>query len=31
MPPYCSTADELDHVFDAIGEIVDGIGSNLMK
>ncbi|GAB1715499.1 MAG: aminotransferase [Nitrobacter sp.] len=26
MPPYCSTPQELDRVFDAIGEIVDGIG-----
>jgi adenosylmethionine-8-amino-7-oxononanoate aminotransferase len=26
MPPYCSTQQELDCVFDAIGEIVDGIG-----
>ena len=25
MPPYCSTADELDFVFDAMGEIVDKI------
>lgn len=26
MPPYCSTPDEIDRVFDAIFEIVDGIG-----
>lgn len=26
MPPYCSTADELDLVFDAIGDIADEIG-----
>ena len=26
MPPYCSTPDELDSVFDAISEIADGIG-----
>jgi adenosylmethionine-8-amino-7-oxononanoate aminotransferase len=26
MPPYCSTPQELERVFDAIGEIVDGIG-----
>jgi adenosylmethionine-8-amino-7-oxononanoate aminotransferase len=26
MPPYCSTPQELDRVFDAISEIVDGIG-----
>ena len=26
MPPYCSTPDEIDRVFDAICEIVDGIG-----
>ncbi|WP_438278981.1 adenosylmethionine--8-amino-7-oxononanoate transaminase [Nitrobacter sp.] len=25
MPPYCSTPQELKRVFDAIGEIVDGI------
>jgi adenosylmethionine-8-amino-7-oxononanoate aminotransferase len=25
MPPYCSTANELDFVFDAMGEIVDKI------
>jgi adenosylmethionine-8-amino-7-oxononanoate aminotransferase len=25
MPPYCSTADELDCVYDAIGEIADEI------
>lgn len=26
MPPYCSTPQELERVFDAIGEIVDEIG-----
>jgi adenosylmethionine---8-amino-7-oxononanoate aminotransferase len=26
MPPYCSGASELDLVYEAIGEIVDGIG-----
>jgi adenosylmethionine-8-amino-7-oxononanoate aminotransferase len=26
MPPYCSTTDEIDLVFDAIGEIADGMG-----
>jgi adenosylmethionine-8-amino-7-oxononanoate aminotransferase len=26
MPPYCSTAQEIDRVFDAISEIVDEIG-----
>ncbi|MBN9146830.1 MULTISPECIES: adenosylmethionine--8-amino-7-oxononanoate transaminase [unclassified Nitrobacter] len=26
MPPYCSTPQELERAFDAIGEIVDGIG-----
>ncbi|ABD09029.1 aminotransferase [Rhodopseudomonas palustris HaA2] len=26
MPPYCSTEADLDLVYDAIGEIVDGIG-----
>ena len=26
MPPYCSTPHELDRVFSAIREIVDGIG-----
>jgi adenosylmethionine-8-amino-7-oxononanoate aminotransferase len=26
MPPYCSTPQELDRVFDAISEIADGIG-----
>lgn len=26
MPPYCSTPQELDSVFDAISEIADAVG-----